>query len=289
MLVDTHVHVIAEDRERYPLQPSRVQPGGAASTWYEESSVTVEQLAEHMRSAGVDRATLVQAKTAYGHNNDYAADSASLYPETFAAVCSIDVLADDAIERLRYWVRERGMAGVRLFTATESGGTWLDGPKADAVWGEAASLEVPICIFQMDRGALPQLKRLLKRLPTVPVALDHLSKVGPEHGPPFDEARALFDLAELPNLYLKLSVVNLDGLVRAGADSRAFLEQLFDAFGARRVMWGTNFPATHDRGYEALMEAGKEALSFLSPPDQDWVFGETALSLWPQLRGADVE
>jgi predicted TIM-barrel fold metal-dependent hydrolase len=49
-------------------------------------------------------------------------------------------------------------------------------------------------------------------------------------------------------------------------------------------MWGSNFPATFDRGLKEQFDLAKEDLSFLSAEDQHWIFGETALTLWPTLR-----
>ena len=49
-------------------------------------------------------------------------------------------------------------------------------------------------------------------------------------------------------------------------------------------MWGSNFPATYDRSLKDQVDMAKEELSFLSAEDERWIFGETALSLWPMLR-----
>ena len=40
MIVDTHVHVIADDATRYPLRPS-----GIGSEWFREHPVSAEQFA----------------------------------------------------------------------------------------------------------------------------------------------------------------------------------------------------------------------------------------------------
>jgi predicted TIM-barrel fold metal-dependent hydrolase len=49
------------------------------------------------------------------------------------------------------------------------------------------------------------------------------------------------------------------------------------------VMWGSNYPNTHDRSYPELVEFARRALDFLSGEDRDWVFGGSALRLWPEL------
>src|SRR5215211_164157 len=112
-IIDIHPHVIAADQARYPLEPV----GGQLSEWAAQRAVTREQLLAGMDEAGVAQAVLVQASTAHGHDNSYTADSAAAHPARFAWVGSVDALAPDAPDQITYWVQERGMAGVRLFTA----------------------------------------------------------------------------------------------------------------------------------------------------------------------------
>ena len=59
---------------------------------------------------------------------------------------------------------------------------------------------------------------------------------------------------------------------------------MLDCFGASRLMWGSNFPATHDRSLKAQLALAREELSFVPAEEQRWLFGETALRLWPELR-----
>ncbi|MCH7552804.1 MAG: amidohydrolase family protein, partial [Chloroflexi bacterium] len=88
-----------------------------------------------------------------------------------------------------------------------------------------------------------------------------------------------------PNVYLKYSAQNLKTLEPAG-ESEPLLRALVQRFGARRIMWGSNFPATYDRSYGELVDQGRASVAFLPEADQRWVLGETALSLWPELRPA---
>ena len=50
------------------------------------------------------------------------------------------------------------------------------------------------------------------------------------------------------------------------------------------MMWGSNFPATFDRGLKEQLELALNELSFVSEEDRRWLFSETALTLWPMLR-----
>jgi predicted TIM-barrel fold metal-dependent hydrolase len=131
---------------------------------------------------------------------------------------------------------------------------------------------------------LPRVRTVLERFPNVTVALDHLAVPRLSAGPPYDAVQPLFELVRFPNLYLKFSSVNLYAARRGKSTSGEFFTRLIDRFGARRLMWGSNFPATYDRSLKDQIDLAKEDLSFLSAEDQRWIFAETALTLWPMLR-----
>ena len=57
---------------------------------------------------------------------------------------------------------------------------------------------------------------------------------------------------------------------------------MIGTFGADRIGWGSNFPNSIGTLKEILDEARK-AFSFAKPSDQDWIFGKTALTLYPKL------
>lgn len=284
MIVDTHPHLLAADLKKYPITPI----GGTQSEWSKGRHLTAEDLLQHMDEAGVERAVLVQAATVHGYDNSYCADSAQRYPDRFVAVCTIDVLAPDAPDRLSYWVEERGIRGLRLFTTgsnlPETG--WLDDPQTFPVWERSRSLGIPVCV-QIRLSGLPRLGVVLERFPDVPVLLDHLASPPIEDGPPFAAAQPLFDLAHHPNLYLKFSPHNLQATGKGGPVVQPFFQQLVERFGPRRLMWGSNFPNSRWEGppgpYRGLVELAVDSLSFLSEEERRRLLGETALTLYPWL------
>jgi L-fuconolactonase len=277
MIVDTHVHAVSEDQRKYPRQ---VTPG-APGEWVQNMSA--EMLRSLNAEAGIDKTVLVQAYSAYRYDNSYTADCAASYPDHFASVSILDPLQADTPDNLSYWVRERGIRGLRLFTTTETEGTWLDDPRTFPVWERAGYLGIPICIMTLY-PQLPRVRSVLERFPTMMVALDHLALPRLSGGPPYDGAQALFDLARFPNLYLKFSSVNLYASSRGKSNVREFFSRLLDCFGASRMMWGSNFPATNDRSLKKQYELARNELSFVVESDQRRLFGETALSLWPILQ-----
>lgn len=112
---------------------------------------------EAMDRAGVTKSALVQASTCYGHDNSYLADAVAAYPDRFTGVFSVDVLAPDAPEQIRYWAG-RKLTGLRLFTAGSTmpdQADWIDDPQSFPAWQCVRDLGVPICI-QMTAQAIPR-------------------------------------------------------------------------------------------------------------------------------------
>jgi L-fuconolactonase len=245
MIVDSHVHVVSADRERYPLSP--LAPG-RMSAWVVERPATAEALRGEMDRAGIARAVLVHSTSAYGFENGYESDVAAADPDRFTAVGGIDVAALDAPRRMRYWIGERGLVGLRIYAAgaavENDDATLLDDPRSFPAWETAAELRIPL-IVNIRFHALPRLARMLERFPTVPVILDNLASPPLGDGPPYAAAEPLLHLARHPQLTLKVtSSLLLRDHARGGGHLRAYLERAIADFGADRVMWGSNFPGS---------------------------------------------
>ncbi|KAA9160056.1 amidohydrolase [Amycolatopsis acidicola] len=279
-VIDIHPHVISEDRGSYPLKPL----GGRQSGWSAARPLSGDALLRAMDDAGVARAAIVQTSTAYGFDNSYVADVVAAHPGRLTGVCSIDVLAENAVDVLRTWVEERGMTGLRLFTtgSTMPGqADWLDDERTFPVWAWAEAHDIPVCV-QMTPEGQPRLRNLLRRFPAAKVILDHLTQPSIESGPPYPGAATLFELADYDNVYLKVTTENFQHSRDGAASPETWFGRIFEVFGARRIAWGSNFPAAEGTLPE-LVGMARDQLSFLSAEDADWVFSRTAQSLYPVL------
>src|SRR6266571_4910964 len=61
---------------------------------------------------------------------------------------------------------------------------------------------------------------------------------------PYAAASDFFTLGDLPNVYLKLTLSGLNGMIKGKADTDTFIPKLVSVFGADRIAWGSNYPAT---------------------------------------------
>jgi predicted TIM-barrel fold metal-dependent hydrolase len=277
--IDIHPHIIASDTTRYPLAPL----GGHQSDWSRLRPVTLEQLVGAMDAAGVQKAAIVQASTCYGHDNSYVADAVAAYPKRFTGVFSVDVLAPDAPERMRYW-RGKGLTGMRLFTfgsTMSEQANWLDDPKSYPAWTCASELGLSVCL-QMSTKAIPQAISMAQVFRNVRIILDHCARPELQDGPPYNAATSLFGLARYPNIYLKLTP-RIFAEARCGqATPETFFPRLVSEFGASRLAWGSNYPSSEGR-LPQLLTVARQSLTCLSKTDQDWIFAKTAQTLYPVL------
>jgi len=281
MTIDIHPHVISSDTERYPNAPL----GGHKSDWSREKPISVEQMIAAMDQAGISKSVLVQASTCYGHDNSYIADAVAAHPTRFTGVFSVDALAPEAPEKIRYWVGHN-LTGMRLFTAGSTmpnQADWVDDPRSFPAWECAGELGIPVCM-QMTVKAIPQLVHMLERFPKVRVILDHLAKPTLSDGPPYAAAADVLRLADYKNLYLKLTPRTVAEAQNGKATHATFFPLLVSKFGASRIAWGSNYPAS-DGTLPDLLKVSQAALSVLRVEDREWIFAGTALTLYPALDG----
>lgn len=276
-LIDCHLHAVSADRSRYRLQQADL-PG---NSWVLTNPASAEDLVAEMDSAGVRAGVLVQPVGAYGTDNSYVADATAIQagPQRLGGVCVVDMVAQDRLAKLRYWTQDRKMGGVRLFSIPTPEVAWLDDPQTFEVWEACAEwgVRVSVCLLPAE---LENLGRVLRHFPEIPVALDHCGFVDVTDGPPWRNAAPLLELAEYGNLHLKITTNVLDA---AGGSARQLLQTLNHYFGSNRLMWGSDYPQTHDRSYAQLVAFARSAAAILPSDAQTNYLGKTAQLLWPEL------
>ncbi|MEB2508977.1 amidohydrolase family protein [Burkholderia multivorans] len=278
-IVDIHPHIISDDEKRYPPAPLF----GKRSEWSQERPNTVEALISAMDEAGVAKAAVVHSSTTYCFDNSYVVDSCARFPDRLVAVGSVDMLADDVASVIEKWVGS-GLAGLRIFTGGSTKDfdpSELENPKSFRAWEILAELKLPMCI-QTGPIGLPQVRMLAQKFPRVNIVLDHLARPDVLDGPPYANAASLFAMADLPNVYLKLTPRIFGDVKKEKASAETFFPRVVEAFGAARLAWGSNFPTSPGTLTEILATA-QDGLQCLSETDREWIFGKTALKLYPAL------
>ena len=265
--MDAHTHVVSSDCETYPLSPAAL-PGN----WYLQSPCSAEGLLAEMDASGVDRAVLVQPLGAYSFDNRYAAVSASAHPDRFTAACCVDPRGDSPAETLRGWLDRSGVGGVRFFALSQQR-SWLSDPATFVLWEQAIASGVPV-IVTVHESQFDELASVLERFGDAVVSLDHCGFCDAA------EPEPLLALARFDNLCLKVTTNVIDAAVAVEGTARRFVGRLAGAFGAERLVWGSDFCQTHNRPYKELVRAGAEAFSDLSGAQQDACLGGNARRVW---------
>lgn len=268
-IIDSHVHVWVHD-PGFPWAPETTHPPG--------EDATAEMLLEQMAAHGVEKTVLVQV-IHYRWDNRYVAQVLQTYPDQFMGVCRVNPEDPAAPDHLSRWTEEYGFHGVRLSPAADASGDWFTGPLMDPLLRRAAELGVPLLILTQP-ARLPDLAVLLERHGDLDVVIDHMADCPPDRP---DELAKLLDLVRFPRVFVKIS--HTWSLSRQGypwADTHDLVRRVYEAFGGRRIMWGSDWPVCLSRAtYGQTLAVVRDEMSFIAPEDRPWVLGQTARQLWP--------
>lgn len=282
LLFDTHAHLIADDNVAYPPSPLRGTTAVTAMSY----SATAEWLIEQMDRNGVGKACIVQRGHVYGYDNRYIIDSGRKFPDRFVPVVILDAQDPDTPAAFTDMVLNHGVRGIR-FAQTHGDffdTAWMNSPEAMACWRTAADLNVPVAIIFFCRHlawTLPALKFIAEYFPSLRIIVDH---VGTPHtlsnpekarwqalgldttmpaGPDFGVSQTIGMFETLPNVSFKFTEINLERLADQKAEPARFIRRLADAFGAERLMWGSDLGQS-EWPYEVKAAAARSAAAELS-------------------------
>ena len=256
----------------------------ASASWFEP----VEVLLDQMNRNEVDKAALIQFRGVF--DNSYLLDCMKRFPGRFSTVVIVDTAKPDAAERLQEWVSQ-GAEGVRLSPLERSVGS-----DPLAIWRKAAELGVVVSsLGTVEQFASPEFESVIREFSGLNIIIEHLGGVGAYFGQgrqdttvPYDIYKQVLALAQYPNTYMK--VPGLGEICPRPmpfvepmpfTDIPPLIEMAIDAFGANRLMWGSDFPPSAAReGYGNTLKFPREHVNFKSEEDKEWVFGRTATTLW---------
>jgi predicted TIM-barrel fold metal-dependent hydrolase len=223
-----------------------------------------------MDAEGVRRAAVV-TPGAMGWDNAYTLDAARAAPDRFVAVGRVDLTARDAAERLEREIAA-GLAGVRIGPGLAA--DVLLAPPALAIWRLAKERRLPVHVH-MGPDELERMGAVAERFPDMTLVVDHLGRPDVAAGPDGAGFRTVLAFARHPGAWIKTPAAY--AFSRAGApyrDLEPFLEAALEAYGADRLLWGSDWPAcTVDGAYADAMEPVRSA-GFLNAADRRGVLAD---------------
>ncbi len=255
IIIDTHCH--------------------SSPAWYEP----VESLIFQMDRNGVAQTLLVQIKGQF--DNDYQFECERRYPGRFASIVAVDATDSAALDQLTA-LAMRGAKGVRLAPDTRS-----PGEDPLAIWRKAAALGLPVsCGGSAAQFADPAFATLVAAVPELPIIIEHLGGLkAPDHQVGAPITQAILALARFPNTYLKIHGLgefcqrNLPVTMPFPFDPAglSLLQAGYEAFGATRMMWGSDFPPVSGReGYAKSLSLPLEYFADRPAADRALIFGGVA-------------
>ena len=260
---------------------------------FEPIEVALFQMDRH----GVDKAVLTPSRFVHDplrgtYDNDYMLECVRRYPGRFSMLCAVDITQPDALDTLAGWAA-KGAEGVRFYAHERSTGS-----DPLAIWSQASDLGMVVsCAGTTEATGSDDFRRLVEALPDLPIIIEHLGVMGeltkirewanPE--PPYTDFKKVLALSAFPNVYMKIP--GLGEFMPMPIPFRVplfdfdemppFIDMAIEAFGAHRLMLGSDFPPVSSReGYRYVWQYLREYLARRSTSEQEAIFGGTAASLF---------
>jgi L-fuconolactonase len=237
-----------------------------------------EHLAPELEAQGFGGCVAVQARSSL-EETEFLLDLARARPFVRGVVGWVDLCAPDVELALQRLARDPRLKGVRHAVQDERDEGFL--LRADFQRGVALlarfGLSYDLLVYPRH---LEVARRFLDAFPALPVVLDHLGKPAIARGERAPWERRFRALRECPSLCCKLSGLVTEAAWHAWkpADLRPYLDVALDAFGAERLMFGSDWPVCllAADGYRAVAEVVLQWAEDLAPSARESVLGATA-------------
>ena len=268
--IDAHSHIWTPDTKKYVLAAGyfrdRMQP----------PSFTTEELQQRMKPLGINRVVLIQMSF-YGYDNSYMLDSIRKYPGMFSGVAVIDQDGKHPDVEMRK-LKKAGVRGFRIYPKNTNVDRWLDSDSIHKMFTCGTEEKLAMCCL-INPTALPALDRMCRDFPETPVVIDHICRIGVSGTVDPKDVKALCDMSRHKNVTVKISAFYALGKKKEPYhDLAPMIKNVYDAFGANRLMWASDnpFQVVGGHSYKASLDLIKNGLTFLSSDDKEWLLHKTA-------------
>jgi L-fuconolactonase len=225
---------------------------------------------------GFDGCMAVQADQSLDETR-FLLDLSARHPFIKGVVGWVDLRSPRLDETLETLARDERLRGIRHVAQVEAD-DFLARDDVIRRIGRLGHFGLTFDILVFERQ-LPAALTLTSRLPDQAFVLDHLAKPRIKDGRLEPWSMQLKELARRPNVCCKISglVTEADWTGWRPEDLRPYLELAFGAFGADRVMFGSDWPVCLVAAtYERVLGVVDEYASALSADERDGLFGGNA-------------
>jgi predicted TIM-barrel fold metal-dependent hydrolase len=208
------------------------------------------------------------------------------YPGRFAIMGSLPLDQPGSRARVAGWRQQPGMLGLRYIFLSDTARRWLSDGTIDWLWAEAEKADVPIYMIATD--SLAEIARIAERHPGLRLTIGHLGGPG--------GITLLQDHAAMPHMPALLALAKYSNVAVAATgvpgysteaypfpNMHTYLRQVYDAFGPRRMFWGTVISAM-PCSWRQCVTMFTEELPWLGESDKPLVMGEALTAWWGWRR-----
>lgn len=243
LLIDTHIHLFAKDRKRFPFHANApYQPDTGASPQ------DLEDYRRFVDEAKIDHAVIV-------HPEPYQDDHAYLEhcfaheprPGFFKGTILFDGFDPKTPDRMRAMVNKHPgrIVAIRVHAMNPPGkppatsgpikDRDLRDPRMATLWRTAGDLGLAVQVHMLPHHAA-ELEPLLREHPSVPLVIDHLARSGMGNAADYE---AVLKLANHSNCYMKYSGVGYSSHEDYPyQDAKPVIHRMYSVFGPDRMLWG---------------------------------------------------
>jgi L-fuconolactonase len=274
MRIDSHQHFWQFDQAAYPW----IGPGMSVL----RRDYLPADLAPHLAAARIDGVVAVQAQQTVDETR-WLLSLADHHPEIRGVVGWAPLVAEDVELVLTDLADHPRLAGIRHILHDEPDDRYMLRDDFNRGVARLAGYGLVYDILIVAKH-LPATLEFVDRHPRQPFVVDHIAKPTIAHER-FDEAwaRHLRALAERPHVYCKLSgvVTEVRDATWTSALLAPYVETALDAFGASRVLFGTDWPVCLLRSdYESWVDTGAGFIARLSDAERQAIMGDNAVRVY---------
>lgn len=269
-MIDAHQHFWTLARGDYPWPNETVAPIFC--------DFSPDDLAPLLARAGVRQTVLVQATDTVAET-EFLLDLAERHDFVAGVVGWVDLSAADAIATIDRLRTNSRLKGLRPMLQNIEDTDWILRPDVQPALAHMAETGLRFDALIQPRH-LPPMLDIARRHPGLKIVIDHIAKpkMGNGRKPEADWVDGMQQLAACPNVWCKLSGMLTEiGPEWKRADIAPFAATVLEAFGAGRIMWGSDWPVVNLAGdYERWIEAARALTADRSEAERAQIFGATA-------------
>jgi len=274
--VDAHQHFwrLADRQGQWP-------PAELAAIHRDFLPADLEPLRQH---AGIDGTVLVQSLPSEDDTR-WMLGLADQHRFIWGVVGWVDLKAADAPERIAALASHPKLKGLRPMLQDLPDDNWIADPAVDAGARTMARHGLVFDALVLPRN-LEALHGFAVRHPDLRIVIDHGAKPPIATGALQPWRSRMAALAALPHVCCKVSGLLTEAGPRRSAEAlRPYVQALWDLFGPRRLLWGSDWPVLRLAGdYLAWLEMSQALFTTLDPAmsdaDRADLFGANAMRLY---------